>query len=488
LEDGQVYEQTELPALIQTQPSSIVIAHHVGHVIRDLDAALRDNPRWQFRATPIRRELYKPNGKISKTFIRQTVIAYFGFQRSSPRERGHYHYPLSPMLFTDQSVHDIRPGDEPIALKLIEWGKDVRGFCADYGLTVSPTKAGLAGQLLKDSRWYPEDRRKVPQSTNAKVRPKLPGNYYELSADEGRYYKASYLDQSNAHHAAAQSIQFPCANTLRARGRFSSLENKPYTRKPQGYGLFYGQISVPHFPRNVFPPVCMRGRTGTTRLAFFYSNEIADIYAVGGRINYIIASWTSPEAETGLNQYATWAIERLRESDRERRNWLKPTLLATYGLLGAKPKFQEYGYRQAKGNVVLEDYPVGSGFLQVKARKTTKAHEPSIANGIHLGMIQAETRQRSLQLARSLAAVGHKVLAIYADSVFVREGRPLPLLEPPWKIQAHLTGLRFLNPTAFTSRELTKLPGVPLADRERATRRVPVPRSNRMPGKVAIRR
>jgi hypothetical protein len=96
-----------------------------------------------------------------------------------------------------------------------------------------------------------------------------------------------------------------------------------------------------------------------------------------------------------------------------------------------------------------------------------KLHEMGMANVIHRGLIEAETRLRSLELARKLSEEEHKVLAIYADSVFVAGGKPLPLLAPPWRVQNHLTALRFLTSTAFTSHELEKMPGVPHSLRER---------------------
>jgi hypothetical protein len=76
-------------------------------------------------------------------------------------------------------------------------------------------------------------------------------------------------------------------------------------------------------------------------------------------------------------------------------------------------------------------------------------------------MIEAEVRKESLSMARFLTEVDRRqVLAVYADSLFILDtGRPMRVLPPWWRISTHVTNLRFLTPTHFTSAELVRLPG-----------------------------
>lgn len=477
LEDGQMFNFEELPLVIRTQPSSIIVAHHFGDIVRYLDSEFKNNPLWQFRASPVHRTVWAPN-RERKASIRDCTIGYLGFKGENKR-KGHYHYPLSPHTFCLKSVNELRAGlpeRNATIVRLLEWAKEVREFLVLHKLNLSPTSGGIAAQLLRDKRFYPDDRRKVPKLTNARARSCLPGNYYKLynaKPSAGKVYKAAYLDQVSAHHSAAASIQFPNANTLTRKGRYSTLEDRPVARYGSNkfdtmiseYGLFYLAIETPMwFPKDFPLPAC-EGKPGYRR-GFFYSNEIPYLLETGVRIRHIIACWTSPDIDPGLNVYAEWAARQIKKASVSQKPWLKPTLLSTYGVLAAKPKVLEFGYRNAVGGTPKR-YPCGNGFIDVQAKTASKMCEPVMANVIHRGLIEAETRLRSLKLARELAHVGHSILAIYADSVFVEDTMPLPLLPPPWRVQDYLTRLRFQSSTHFTSTQISKTPGIPLDHKKR---------------------
>ena len=471
LENGELLQFSRLPFLIQTEPSSILVSHNFGGIIRYLDDEFGDNPLWQFRASPVERAAWAPNRK-RKAVMRDCVIGYLGFKGPN-KKKGHYHYPLSPQTFVLKTVSELRrniPGEDANIIKLMEWAKEVRDFLLKHKLNLSPTSGGIAAQLLKDDKFYPEARRKVPRRTNAAARGHLPGNFYELyAAEEGKgYHKAAYLDQSNAHHTAAAELQFPDANTLQRRGRHATLEDRSFAKIGTAkydslisqHGLFYLAFEAPRFGKADFPHPALPVNGGYSR-GYFYSNEIPFLEELKVRIRHIIACWTSPDTDPGLNRYSEWAQEEIEKSSVNSKPWLKPTLLSTYGVLASKPKILEFGYKRAEGGVDKR-YPCGSGFLDVKAKASTKMREPLMANVIHRGMIEAQTRMTSLRLARELAKQGFVILAIYADSVFV-ETTELPLLPPPWRVQDFLTSLHFESATHFTSREISKLPGVPLS-------------------------
>lgn len=490
MEDGEVFSYDDLPFLIRTQPSSILVAHNFGPIVQFLDREFSDDPLWQFRATPVERAAWAPNRKRKAT-MRDCTIGYLGFKGPN-KKKGKYHYPLSPKTFVLRTAQELRrdiPESNANTVKLMEWAKEVREFLTKHKLNLSPTSGGIAAQLLRDSKFYPEDRRKVPRHTNAAARSQLPGNFYQLyAAKEGKgYHKAAYLDQISAHHMAAKRLTFPNANTLFQHGYYSTLKDSSYAKAGTPrfdriigeYGLFYLAFEAPRFSDTDFPlpnielKINPHTRYGT---GYFYSNELPYLAELKVRIRHIIACWTSPDADIGLNLYSEWALKEIEDAPANSKPWLKPTLLSTYGVLASKPKIQEFGYKHAEGGAKTR-YPCGSGFLDVEVKASEKMREPLMSNVIHRGMIEAETRLTSIRLARELAKQGHTILAIYADSVFVASTE-LPLLPPGWRIQEYLSGLHFESATHFTSRELSKMPGVAL-NRRRMAALPPRPKSRK---------
>lgn len=471
------YPRDQLPVLLRLEPPSIVAVHNAAALTFELQQLFKAVSNWQYRLTPIERDIWKPN-REKATRTSDTLVNFFGFQ-GDKKTPNRYFYPLDPTCLVRKSAWQISGKNwDSEAAALLAFATEVRAFLVEHQLRLSPTSGGIAAQLLRDQRFFPEKRRKIPRATNARARDVLPGNFYRLyRAKERTFYDATYLDQKNAHHEAARSLSFPDPDTLLARGRFRQAEaaspanwlrrgSPAFARfVAQHHGLVLARIYNPHFKSDrSFHLPCM-DKPGL-QLAYLYTNEIAYLESFqGAYVHSIVAAWTSPDAHTGLNAYAVWAIDRVAESDRARRAWLKQTLLSGYGILAAKPKHLEFGFRTAKGGVD-KLYPVGPGALPVKATRTRREHETGIANVIYRGMIEAETRLRSLQLARDLTAHKLDVLAVYADSVFVDSGRPLPFLPEPWKVQQHLTSLKFLNSTSFTSRELDKLPGIRREDRD----------------------
>jgi hypothetical protein len=472
------YPRDQLAALLLLEPSSILTVHNAAVLTLNLHEEFKEIDNWQYRLTPMERELWTPNRK-KKVVTSDTLVNFFGFQ-GDKKNPGRYFYPLDPIRFVRKSAFDISGTDwDTEASALLAFAQEVRAFLVSQQLRLSPTSGGIAAQLLRDPRFFPDDRRKVPRATNARARDVLPGNFYRLyKAEERVYYEAAYLDQSNAHHQAALSLSFPDPDALFARGRFREADapdasdwlrrdSPEFSRFLSTHqGLVLARVYNPHLKGDQsFHLPCMD--VPGLQLVYLYTNEIPYLESFpGAYVHSIIAAWTSPHINTGLNAYAKWAIGQVAEASKERRAWLKQTLLSGYGILAAKPRHTEFGFRKATGGVD-KNYPVGPGFIPVKAFRTNKERETGIANVIYRGMIEAETRLVSLRLARELSDRKINVLAVYADSVFVENNAPLPFLPEPWKIQAHLTSLQFLNSTSFTSRELEKLPGIRREDREK---------------------
>lgn len=466
-------------AMLPAMPSALVVTMDSARLLAILEDLYGEDPRWQYRVTPLKRQVMKSNGEVSKWKAVTTLVNFFGWQRVNGHKENLYHYPLDPSVFSRAGVSELLPpgviGVEDRVPRLLQWGQDVRAWCAAQDLTVSPTSGGLAAQLLKDPRWFPAERRKVPRRTNERVRPKLPGNYYRLLADTGTVYDAHYLDMHSSHHAIAQTTVFPHPDTLTARGYFDVSTDAPGVTVSDGrpwvkagtpaferltteaIGLLYVRLQVPTLREDQFPLPYMRHPGG--RMAWIYTNEIPLIHALGGRIEHITAAWISFTPDPSLNSYARFALARLEEASADRKRWLKPTLLSAYGILAANPVQQEFGYRRAKGG---EDraYPAGSSMLPVKALIGRGERESPLVNVMYRGLIEAEQRRRAIDMARLMSGYGFRVLAIYADSVFLETGPALPLLPAGWRVEAHLDALVFNSSTHFTSRQLTKLPGI----------------------------
>lgn len=476
---GETVPMADLGKAIVTEPASILVAHNVALIVADLNREFIDHPLWQLRASPVEREIYGLDRTRKKIKQTDTVFAFFGWRTERIGERrnasngtpSRYFLPLDPLLFVRQTVHEIRGGGYPL-LELFEWARDVREFAQTNGLALKPTSGGLAAQLLRDPRFYPEPRRKIPKIDNRKARDRLPGNHYRLNCKTNEFHAASYLDQVNAHHSCARDLEFPDANSLYAKGRFGrpdddrvwcKLGSRRYRKVIAEHGLLYAKVWIPNLPQGSFPPPFM-DKPGD-HLVYIWTNELPDFFGLGGRIDHLIAAWTSPDRDAGLNRYARWAQRELEGQPETRRRWLKPLLLSTYGILAAKPRRLEFAFKQARGGR-LKQYPVGGGTIELTVKVADREVEMRTTNVIHRGMIEAETRARSLRLARELSAAGVNVLAVYADSVFVESGAPLPLLQDPWRVKEHLDGLHFLNEVSFISRQMTKLPGVPREHRD----------------------
>lgn len=476
---GEIAPLSDAPDLFIREPSSLVVATNVAELVAILEDGYGGHPDWQYRVTPMRREIRRPGARRTPVVF-DTVVNYFGLRgemRASGKSRkpGHWHYPIDPFVFSRVGLRSLT-GDDPLLIRLLRWGQDLREFCQTQGIAVSPTGGGIAGQLLRHPRFYPVARRKVPRKTNEQARDHLPGNYYRLYADERTPIpRATYLDMSSAHHHVALGLAFPHADRLLRRGDWSTTDATDTTvsRGPahwtpgtpafrnlitKSMGLLRVRLRVPALPPTRFPLPCME--TEGVRTAYIYTNEIPYIYALGCGIEGIDAAWVSFQRDQGLNRYAAWCLAELATMTPARRAWAKPVLLSSYGVLAARPKMMEMGHRQAEGGTLTE-LPAGKRTLMAYMKKLGVRETP-VANVVQRGMVEAATRIASLQMATDMTALGHRVLSIYADAVFIEPIAALPLLPAPWKVEGELTNLRFLDAVSFESDQIRRRPGVPL--------------------------
>lgn len=391
-----------------------------------------------------------------------TPVTLFGWK---DRDGGVFHRIIDPVTMYRNALGDIWPEEEDDARKLLRWGMALRDFCGENNLRVSPVLGGIAAQLLRDPRFYPKDRRKVPTVINERVRESLPGNHYFLNVvpNPSNNFTAHYLDQHRAHHYHARHIPLPDSNNCFAYGDFRNLDHVAFSScNPRFMGLYCLDLDTPR----VRPPFCFVGDGLAERIGdkldgkFIYSNELPYLLDSGFRVRGVRAAWGSINRDTGIQKYAEWSCEQLdRYGDPA---WLKPLLLATYGVLATRPMTRKAVFRMAKKGTEVT-FRTGRRKLSGLYIETPRKLQPGVAHVIQLGMIQAATRMESIGLAQWLDCQGYTILSIHSDSVHVEadDDKPLPEFIPePWRCKQTLTYLQYISEQAFLSNQMKCLPGV----------------------------
>ncbi len=464
---GEIGTLADLALELMATPSAIVACDNSAALLENLHSRHHQNPAWRYRVSPLERDIYSP--KPTKIKARQIglTVSYFGWaysKKSNRNQRDLFHMAIDPLTFSGisprKTANDLTG--------LLEWGKSIRDFCLKNLLDLRPTQGSTARQFLRDPRFYPEPRRKVPRSTNDKARPTMPGGYFkariyprEATRKGPPKFTAYYVDQSRAHHYHAMNETLPDANRLYAMGNFAAPD-RPWKTNQQRIahflesfsGLLAGTLEgTPQGLRWAPDELQHGGRT-----VYFYSNELPLFHSLGVTVRTINAAWGSHKKhkDTGLSRYGEWAIEELAAGDPP---WKKSLLLATYGVLATRPRDTfRFGF-QPDGTEEPTILRVGGGTVPARLR-TIPIGEPGVNNVIHRGMIEAATRAESLLYANYLRSKGWRTLVVYADAVIVqtRQGLELATL-PPWRIKRTLTNLQILSHNAFTSDQMTKVPG-----------------------------
>jgi hypothetical protein len=449
---------TELPSTLFVTPGSS--ADFVAMLGQSF--ILRTNDTWNWRVHSDERGMVTANDFVRASRI-TAVVNYFGWQ-GKDKNKGCYHRAIDPVTFCGYRISEIMPDDDSsIEIKVLKWAVMLRDFCAENNLDVRPTQGSVAAQFLTDPRFYPELRRKVPAQINQRARENLPANHYMLNVqpDPSNNFTAYYLDQHRAHHYHARTTSLPDSNHCYAFGRFMDLGKSDLRVDARFKGLYCLDLHAPDWRA----PFDWIGNGIAERIGdrlekvFVYSNELQHLLDTGYKVSSVRAAWGSTRQDTGLQRYACWSEEQLDKY--EDAQWLKPLLLATYGVLATRPKERESIFRLAKKGEPVT-VKVGRHELTGLRVASTRKLEPGVAHVIQRGMIEAATRSESVGLAQWLSYLGHKVLSIYADAVIVESDgdNQLPELPDPWRCKKELNHLQFINTQAFQSDGMTKLPGV----------------------------
>lgn len=447
----------------RTQPIMFV-CENPHRVLQFLHEYYKDDPEWNFQVRKKPNERFHTDGKVKETKIQNTAdftVGFFGFRNAHRKTK--YFHPISPHDFLDFRKYET---ELPINVRLYKFGGVVRAFMRTNRMRFSNSRSGLSSQLLRDQRFYSKPRRKVPKATNEKARLALPGNFYQTVKQPGYTAKIYVIDQENAHHYAAETVPLPSANYLFGRGRFGTSDDGKYARAGSDlsgrllseYGLFRVRALVPRHLQGYLPPWAETNGKGGIHSIWLYSNEIQFARELGVDIRGVSYAWTSDKTDLGLPKYARYAKQYVSEND-QNRAWLKPLFLSAYGLLGGRPRHIESAYYRS---VTGEDrtYFLAATPVELKHIKTKSEIQSPIVNVIQRGIIEAETRKLSIQLARKLSDEKHDVIGIHADAVLVRDtGQNLPLLPPPWRIKEVLHRFELVDKVSYISEKRSVLPG-----------------------------
>lgn len=388
-----------------------------------------------------------------------TRLTRFGWNRRNRRNKAmHIVWSIADMMRDPSKILN-----EGSVADMLRFARDVRDWCKDNNLPVPTALSGISASLLRDGRFYPDGRGRVPRATNERVRPLLPGVYSELRADTGKTYRTAVaLDQRRAYHRATKDTALPDPNTLFARGHFDCPEGAPlwcspgdsvYDRTIRQPGLVLVRASSRHTHQKETRPPAVNF-IGTQDI-YLWTNEVPLCIETGLQIHGIIAAWTSTHKDECLPRYGKWAEEAINAADDYRAKWLKPTLHALYGLLAARPRDIRIGHRIGSG--APAKYILGAGHTFHVHETRLGAASPPTVNTVALGVLQSEIRTRTMRLANGLLMEGVDVLHIHADGIHVSGKLPL-LNTSDWSIEPR-TKLQYIDRVSWLAEEGDTLPG-----------------------------
>lgn len=460
---GELHEHNSLATIIHNPLGGIVTGSNLFDHVGPLQKRFAKTPGWVCRIAG-RRRVYLHRDK--PTVIGTFVPVRFGFRDPSRHRAPIYYDCLDLQELTGSAVTDI--------YEVLETCREILAMMDRRGINFSSFRGGVAARLLKASPHWERGRKPAPRFMNDIAREKLPGNHYETKDEPGEFYNhAIYLDQVSAHHNIARTLPLPHPEHLRARGRARYAESGEFPKwllpSEPGYqrireshiGLVCLRVQFGHIPKSQVPylPSWIPKKSGTYPV-WIYTNEWKFLESLPfAKVLWLTAAWTTPQRDLAIPEYADWALSELRDHPLPKVK--KPTLLAVYGALATKSKFSTSYYAHGKGFPTM--IPLAGEMKEI--HRLPGLRQPRIVNVIARGMIEAECRLRSIELARSLAT-SHNVVAIYADGIMI-EGDVAPIPPAGWRVEAHLSALRFVHPGAFLSAELSRLPGVTSAERRR---------------------
>jgi hypothetical protein len=343
---------------------------------------------------------------------------------------------------------------------------------------IRSTRGAIGSALLKQSPNWEKKRHAAPRFINRFSRQYLPGNYYAISSRVTKQSlkvipSAYYIDQTSCHHNIAKNVRIPHPHYIRARGCYrAAMESRDYypvwktKLEKDKVGLILAKVTIQHLPPTtayLYPP-WMRKKQ---RYVWIWTPELR-LFENDSRLQLdsIVAGFLGATRDTAISEYADWSLNYLTENNGPKQ-YTKSILLAAYGMLAFNAENYTKQYRywggQVSGNKV--NLPQ-AGLVSERVIKFRDGIQNSLANVIARGIIEAETRTRTLEYAKELSAAGHHVAQIYADGLLI-QSEQLPFIRGGWRIAESLTNIYIPYPNAIISDQLTKLPGIPHTEQDR---------------------
>lgn len=432
--------------------------HHVGR----LNEVFGDFPGWTVQIQSKEKRLLRGTGRL---IIGSFLPIYFGFvtpkdQRPSGTERRKR---TVRRMFYCMDLEEIVGVRQVDLADCLAYGKSILDLCQARGVKFTANRGGLATRLLKASPEWEVGRRAAPRFVNEHARTALPGNYYGLGTVPRKVHRSAvYVDQVSSHHAVALTTPVPHPHHVRARGNYRSESRAWITDSHQvrdfmdkHIGLVAAMVDVSHIPdrvKHLYPPFM---HTPGRRVEYLYTNELEYFDGHRANLDFLVSAWTAPIPDPVVPEYARWALDQRNQAPGR-----KPLLLAAYGSLAQRSDRPLTLYLSWRGQGLRSMLP-GAGYMNEKVKvPNADQPQPRIVNVLARGIIEAETRRRSLSYARELHTRGVSVLSVYVDGLILETDR-LPFLPEGWEVEAYLTDLQFQHPNSWTSREQSKQPGIP---------------------------
>jgi hypothetical protein len=328
----------------------------------------------------------------------------------------------------------------------------------------SPGAYGSA--MLRASPKWESGRHAAPWFISEIARNELPGNFYVLRSGYRRAERAYYLDQKSSHHNIASTITLPHPHYLRARGRLRAVERERYPIwiKPseldilnRHVGLLCVMMEISKIPTqlsHLYPPWAQQpGR----RHIWLWTPELRLLDRLT-RLQWVSAGLTSFMPDPALREYADWSLDYLSSDP---HSVVKPALLAAYGMLGVKSTdtIERYSVH-GRGKPPHADVCRLPLIDHVYRSTINRRRAPVLQNVVARGVIEAETRTRSLEFARQLESEQHPVIQIYADGLLTTASQ-LPFMPEGWRVAGELTRVSSPHPNSILSSQMVRLPGIP---------------------------
>lgn len=332
------------------------------------------------------------------------------------------------------------------------------------GISPRTSPGAFGAAMLRASSEWNRKRTPAPWFISEAAREQLPGNFYIRRAGYNSVQGAYYLDQKSSHHSIVSSIGMPHPKYLHARGHYRAVEDgrtPPWKESlPDAQiGMVRAVIECDFLPdsvRHLYPPWAHESGKHSR---WIWTPELR-LFDRRIRLRWISASLTSCRADPVLQEYADWSLSQLARDDAHAS--IKPALLAAYGMLAVRSRQKITHYSVHGRTKPARAEVVKLPLLPKVYRSTVESRRvPSIQNVVARGVIEAECRARSIELARRLESEGREVVHIYADGLIVAcDALPLDLPEY-WSVKMSLSEVSGPEDNQIVSREIVRLPGIP---------------------------